>query len=42
MKYILSIDAELWKQFKIKCTIEGVTMIQKLTELIINYLKKEV
>jgi len=37
---IRGIDDETWRKFKAACAIEGVLMGQKLTELVINFIKK--
>ncbi len=35
MKYMIEhLDPELWKKFKLLCTMEGMTMRQKLEQMI--------
>lgn len=39
-KYMISLDDRLLKAFKVKCAQNGVTMLQRLIELIKGDVKK--
>lgn len=38
--YTLSVDPDLWHKLKILCAMEGVTLREKIEQLIIQELKK--
>ena len=38
--YRLVIDKELWYKFKVVCAEERISMVAKITQLIIEYLDK--
>lgn len=40
VKYLLEADKELWKKFKTKCASQGKSMLEKIIELITDFVKK--
>lgn len=38
--YTLHVDRELWKQFKSRCAAEGISILDKINQLIKSFLEK--
>jgi hypothetical protein len=39
--YKLEVPDDLWKKFKVKCAIDGISMVGKIIEMITKYVNSK-